>query len=98
MIEYIRYSIPTDQGTAFQAAYRAAGDALEHSSHHRGHEVSRCIEEPERWVVRIEWDSTEGHLKGFRGSPEFADFFAHIRPYVSMIEEMQHYEVLTAPA
>jgi hypothetical protein len=43
-----------------------------------------------------EWDSADGHLRGFRGSPQFAGFFAAVRPYVDRIEEMRHYEVKSA--
>jgi hemoglobin len=48
------------------------------------------------YTVRIEWDSADGHLRGFRGSPQFAGFFAAVRPYVDRIEEMRHYEVKSA--
>lgn len=36
-------------------------------------------------------DLPPDHLEGFRGSEHFRAFFAEIRPFVSMIEEMQHY-------
>ena len=42
-------------------------------------------------MLRIEWDSAEGHLQGFRRSPEFQRFFAAVRPYVGDIAEMRHY-------
>ena len=31
------------------------------------------------------WDSAEGHLKGFRGSPQFQTFFEAVRPFFSAI-------------
>src|SRR5262249_24965405 len=40
----------------------------------------------------IRWDSVEGHLKGFRGSPAFQRFLALVAPYFNQIEEMEHYE------
>jgi hypothetical protein len=42
--------------------------------------------------LRIEWDSVDGHMQGFRSSPEFRTFFAAIRPYIGDIQEMRHYE------
>jgi len=47
-------------------------------------------------VVRIEWDSEEGHLSGFRQSPEFQRFFEDVKPFVNDIEEMRHYQVTLA--
>jgi truncated hemoglobin YjbI len=49
------------------------------------------VEQPELYVLRISWDSLDGHLKDFRSSDQFREFFAEIRPYVDAIEEMQHY-------
>jgi hypothetical protein len=44
-------------------------------------------------VVRIEWDSEEGHLSGFRRSSEFRSFFEAVGPFVNDIAEMRHYLV-----
>ncbi len=92
IVEYIRYRIEPGQAAAFEEAYREASVPLAESAHCIDYELAHCVEEPERWILRIRWDSLDGHLHGFRGSDEFRRFVVHIRPYVPMIEEMQHYE------
>lgn len=92
IIEYIRYEIDEARRDAFEAAYTRAEAALEDSPHCLTHEVARCVEEPTAYVVRIGWDSLEGHLQGFRTSPQFREFFADVRPFVGDIKEMRHYE------
>jgi quinol monooxygenase YgiN len=96
IVEYIRYSIDEGRSEAFEQAYRQAGAALEASEHCERYEVSRCSEDPTQHVVRIEWDSEEGHLKGFRQSPEFRTFFEAVGPFVNDIAEMLHYQVTLA--
>jgi quinol monooxygenase YgiN len=96
IVEYIRYRIAAEQATAFEDAYRAAGASLDASPHCERYEVARCSEDSSAYVVRIEWDSVEGHMNGFRASPEFRSFFAAVRPFVGQIEEMRHYEIATA--
>lgn len=93
VVEYIRYRIPEERREAFVDAYASAQEPLRASAHCLGYELSRCVEEPDRFILRIEWDSVDGHMKGFRGSAEFRTFLGHVRPFVPMIEEMQHYEV-----
>ena len=44
-------------------------------------------------MLRIEWVSVECHLQGFRREPNFKRFFELVQPFVSSIEEMQHYEL-----
>lgn len=94
VIEYIRYQIPEEQAAAFLLAYKQAQHALQASPHCLRYELSRCVEEPTRHVLRIEWDSVEGHMQGFRRSEQFRAFLGHVRPFVGQIEEMQHYEML----
>jgi quinol monooxygenase YgiN len=96
IVEYIRYQIPEEEAGSFEDAYQSAGASLQASPHCERYEVARCTEDPAAYTVRIEWDSAEGHLQGFRGSPEFRSFFAAVRPYVERIEEMRHYEVKSA--
>jgi len=90
IIEYIRYEV-TD-ADALVLAYQEASSTLDASPHCLSYELSRCTEEPSWFLLRIEWDSTEGHLQGFRKSPEFGRFLQAVRPFLSQIREMRHYE------
>jgi len=91
IVEYIRYTIPAEKRAAFESAYSQASASLDASPHCLSYELSRAVDEPEAYVLRIEWDSAEGHLQGFRSSPEFRAFFTAIGPYVGNIAEMRHY-------
>ncbi len=91
IVEYIRYYIPLDQQAAFESAYVSAQQALAGSPHCLAYELAHCAEDPTAYVLRIEWDSLEGHLAGFRRSAAFRTFFQAIGPYVNHICEMRHY-------
>jgi quinol monooxygenase YgiN len=93
VVEYIRYRIPHERQERFEAAYRDAANSLDASEHCLAYELSHGVEESERYILRIEWDSLDGHEQGFRRSPEFQSFFAAVRPFVDDIEEMRHYDV-----
>jgi len=104
IVEYIRYKLTgspaqsgeniaaaADAAVAFEAAYQTATSSLKASANCLSYELSRCVEEQDRYILRIVWDSMDGHLTGFRRGPEFASFLAAIKPYINQIEEMQHY-------
>jgi hemoglobin len=93
-VEYIRYRIDEPRRGAFIAAYREAVAALDDSEYCLGYQLTQCEEEPDRFILRIRWTSTEDHLQGFRPSEAFRRFLPPIRPYVDDIEEMQHYRVV----
>jgi hemoglobin len=93
IVEYIRYRVEPERADDFLAAYAGGAEVLQRDSRCLAYEVSRGHEEPDRFVVRIEWSSLADHLEGFRRSPEFGAFFAAVRPFFGDIEEMKHYEV-----
>ncbi|MEV5505369.1 putative quinol monooxygenase [Streptomyces orinoci] len=92
-VEYIRYRIADpDRRRAFEKAYAAAVGHLYAAPQCLGYELAHGVEEPERYVLRIEWTSVEDHEQGFRRGPHFPPFLAGIEPYLPDIEEIRHYE------
>ena len=96
VVEYIRYVILAEQAAEFEEAYRHAGVILSADEHCRRYEISRGVENADRYVVRIEWDSVEGHEQGFRKSTAFGEFFGLVKPFFDAIEEMTHYAPTSA--
>ena len=92
VVEYIRYSIPEERRAEFEAAYAEAAKQLDASEHCISYELSRGVEEPDNYILRIEWTSVEEHEQGFRKSEHFPPFLAAIRPFFGDIAEMKHYE------
>src|SRR3954453_16680206 len=97
IVEYIRYRIAeTGRRVDFEKAYAAAAEQLDLAPQCLGYELSHGIEEPDRYILRIEWTSVEDHEQGFGGGPKFPPFPAAIRPYIGDIEEMKHYASTSA--
>ncbi|OZB92415.1 antibiotic biosynthesis monooxygenase family protein [Paenibacillus sp. XY044] len=94
VVEIIRYHIASESSEHFVQAYKEAGVFLENSEHCLSYEVIRGVEEPDHFIVRIEWDSVEGHMQGFRTSPDFQKFFALVKPFFNAILEMKHYSMI----
>jgi heme-degrading monooxygenase HmoA len=89
--EIIRYRINAENAQAFETAYQKAEPILQGSRHCLGYRLLRGYEEPENWILIIEWDSLEGHEQGFRKEPSFREFFALVKPFFNDIQEMKHY-------
>jgi heme-degrading monooxygenase HmoA len=86
IVEYTRYKISKERYKEFEAAYEKAQEQLKASSHSLQYEISHCVEDQDYYTLRIEWDSIDGHMKGFRTSQEF-------KPFFNDIQEMRHYDV-----
>lgn len=93
-VEYIRYTISSGKQAEFIDAYVLASKQLDSAEHCLGYELTQCEEEPENFILRIEWTSTEDHLNRFRKSQEFMAFLGHVRPFFNNIAEMNHYGLI----
>jgi quinol monooxygenase YgiN len=91
IVEYIRYEVA--DADALIRAYEEARASLDASPHCLSYELTRSTDEPSCFVLRIEWDSADGHMKGFRTSKEFGPFLAAVKPFIPEIKEMRHYEL-----
>lgn len=91
IIEYIRYRVAQERLPGFEPAYERAAAALRAAPQCVDYELSRCLDDPACYLLRITWTSVDEHLRGFRNGPEFGRFFTEIKPYVEDIEEMRHY-------
>jgi quinol monooxygenase YgiN len=94
IVEYIRYKLQPEQFAAFEEAYINAEEVLNQSPNFLGYEITKGSDEPNNYIVRIHWDSVEGHLSGFRKGAAFPPFYQLVKPFFNNIEEMKHYDVV----
>lgn len=89
--EIIRYELPDDVVTEFLEAYLRALEHLLADRHCLAVEILRGVESPNRVIIRILWDSIDGHEAHFTNGPHFQPFIGHLRPYLQHVVEMEHY-------
>lgn len=97
-VEIIRYTISADQHANFEEAYKEAGKLLQESTFCLGYRVIHGKEEPDHYIVIIDWISTEDHMLGFRQSAQFMPFFNLVKSFYNNIEEMKHYKIVFGTA
>jgi len=92
-VEIIRYDISESERGNFEKAYTEAGKYLQASEYCLGYEVIHGNDEPNHYIVIINWTSKDEHLQGFRKSAEFMPFFNLVKPFYNSIKEMKHYDL-----
>lgn len=92
-VEIIRYDISREDRNNFEKTYAEAGKYLQASRYCLGYEIIHGNDEPNNYIVIINWSSKEEHLQGFRKSAEFMPFFNLVKPFYNNIKEMKHYDL-----
>lgn len=95
ILELADIRIQPGQQAAFDAAIeRGVTTVIAHAKGYRGYKVNKGIENPERYVLQIFWDSLDDHMVGFRQSPAFADWRAIVGPFFAAPPVVEHFDLV----
>ena len=99
ILELADIRIPPGQNAAFEEAIsRGLQTVIHQVKGFQGYKVNRGIENPERYVLQIFWDTLEDHTVGFRQSPAFAQWRAIVGPFFAAPPVVEHFELVTKSA
>lgn len=56
------------------------------------HQLQRCIEQDNRYILLVNWQTLEAHTEGFRLSKDYQDWKALLHHYYDPFPEVQHYQ------
>ena len=72
ILEVAILDIRQGQEQAFEAAFGEAAPIIAGMPGCISHQLQRCIEQPGRYLMLVNWRSLEDHTSGFRESPGYA--------------------------
>lgn len=91
VLEVAILDVRRGQGEAFEAAFREARALIAARPGHQRHELQRCLETPDRYLLLVWWDTIESHTEGFRSSPEYQRWRALLHPFYEPFPTVEHY-------
>lgn len=56
------------------------------------HELQRCIERKDEYVLLVRWRALEDHEVGFRQSPQYKEWKALLHHFYDPFPAVSHYE------
>jgi heme-degrading monooxygenase HmoA len=75
----------------FEAAFREAQQIISGCAGYQRHELRRCLEADDRYLLLVWWDSLESHTEGFRQSPEYQRWRELLHHFYEPFPEVEHY-------
>jgi heme-degrading monooxygenase HmoA len=86
--------LPGQQAAFDKAIVRGLTTVVARAPGFRGYEVQRGVENPQRYLLMIFWDTLEDHTVGFRQSELFAQWRAIVGPYFAAPPVVEHFTLL----
>lgn len=79
----------------FEAAFDKARHIISASPGYVSHELQRCIEKPNRYILLVRWRTLADHTEGFRKSAPYLEWKRLLHHFYDPFPAVEHYE---APA
>ena len=80
------------EGAKFEAAFGEAQKIIASMEGYLSHDLQRCIETPNRYILLVRWRTLEDHTVGFRGSAEYQEWKALLHHFYDPFPTVEHFE------
>jgi heme-degrading monooxygenase HmoA len=91
VLEVAHLDVKPGQSAAFESAFSEAQTIIASMPGYRRHELQRCVETPDRYLLLVWWDTLESHTLGFRGSPEYQRWKTLLHHFYDPFPVVEHY-------
>ena len=92
VLEVAVLNIRPGQADEFEAAFKQASPIIASMPGYVSHELQKCIETPERYLLLAYWETLEAHTAGFRQSPRYQDWKRLLHHFYDPFPTVEHYE------
>ena len=82
----------------FETTFAQASPIIASMPGHHSHQLQRCVEQSNRYLLLVHWDSLEAHTVGFRGSPEYQRWKQLLHHFYDPFPTVEHYALVAQSA
>ena len=94
ILEIAPLHIRSGQSAEFEAAFLEAQRIIASASGYISHELQRCLERQDEYVLLVRWESLEAHETGFRQSKDYEEWKRLLHQFYEPFPVVSHYEVV----
>jgi heme-degrading monooxygenase HmoA len=91
ILEVAVLRIRAGEAARFESAFREAEPILAAASGHIGHELQRCTEIEDQYLMLVRWRRLEDHTQGFRASPAYQEWKRLLHHFYDPFPTVLHY-------
>jgi heme-degrading monooxygenase HmoA len=94
ILEIAPLQIRPGQSADFESAFRKAQAIIASMPGYVSHELQRCLEREDHYVLLVRWRTLEDHQVGFRQSPGYQDWKSLLHHFYDPFPTVLHYEAV----
>ena len=82
------------QELEFQATFTEASSIISSMQGYVSHQLQRCLETQNRYILLVHWETLEAHTVGFRGSEEYQEWKKLLHHFYDPFPTVEHYALV----
>jgi len=94
ILEAAALHIKPGMSRGFEAAFREASGIISAMKGYLGHELQKCLEAEDKYLLLVRWETLEDHTEGFRGSAEYQEWKRLLHHFYEPFPVVEHYEAI----
>jgi heme-degrading monooxygenase HmoA len=94
ILEHAVLDVIPGEAQRFESAFARAGAIIASMPGFRSLRLDRCVEQPSRYLLLVEWDRLEDHTEGFRGSRDYQRWRDLLHHFYEPFPVVEHFEPL----
>jgi heme-degrading monooxygenase HmoA len=96
ILEIAHLDVKPNQAAEFERAFRQAAPLIAATDGYISHQLARCIETPQRYVLLVQWETLAAHTVGFRQSERYPEWKKLLHHFYDPFPLVEHYEPVFA--
>ncbi|MGZ8558038.1 MAG: antibiotic biosynthesis monooxygenase family protein [Chitinophagaceae bacterium] len=85
-------TITKGQSEAFEEAFIKAQPIIEAARGYIQHELQQCLEQDDKYLLTVRWDTLEDHTVGFRLSEGYKEWKKLLHHFYNPFPVVEHYK------
>ena len=94
ILEVAMLNLKPGTSNEFEAAFAQAAPIIASMPGYLSHELQRCLEAPDRYVLLVRWQTLEDHTVGFRGSEAYQEWRRLLHHFYDPFPTVEHFEMV----
>jgi len=94
VLEVAILNIRPGQREQFEQAFSAAQVIIASVNGYLSHQLQRCIEQPDRYILLVNWENLEDHTVGFRESEQYQEWKSLLHNFYDPMPDVEHYSAV----
>ncbi|MHB8544417.1 MAG: antibiotic biosynthesis monooxygenase family protein [Leptospirales bacterium] len=92
ILEVARLTVRAGESAAFEQAFSKAQNIISSMPGYVSHELQRCLESKDTYLLLVQWQRLEDHTIGFRQSRQYQDWKKLLHHFYDPFPTVEHYE------